>query len=33
LPPIRTIHHLQLTRFDGATLAPLGAPVLLDDVG
>lgn len=29
----RAIHHLQLTRFDGTTLAPLGAPVLLDDVG
>ncbi len=27
----RAIHHLQLTRFDGTTLAPLGAPVLLDD--
>jgi branched-chain amino acid transport system substrate-binding protein len=29
----RAIHHLQLTRFDGTTLAPLGAPVLLDNVG
>jgi ABC-type branched-subunit amino acid transport system substrate-binding protein len=29
----RAIHHLQLTRFDGTTLAPLGAPVLLDEVG
>jgi branched-chain amino acid transport system substrate-binding protein len=29
----RSIHHLQLTRFDGTTLAPLGRPVLLDDVG
>ena len=29
----RAIHHLQLTRFDGTTLAPLGEPVLLDDVG
>jgi branched-chain amino acid transport system substrate-binding protein len=29
----RAIHHLQLTRFDGTTLAALGAPVLLDEVG
>jgi branched-chain amino acid transport system substrate-binding protein len=29
----RAIHHLQLTRFDGTTLAPLGEPILLDDVG
>jgi branched-chain amino acid transport system substrate-binding protein len=29
----RAIHHLQLTRFDGATLAPLGTPVSLDNVG
>jgi branched-chain amino acid transport system substrate-binding protein len=29
----RAIHHLQLIRFDGATLAPIGKPVLLDDIG
>ena len=29
----RAIHHLQLTRFDGTTLVPLGAPVSLDDAG
>jgi branched-chain amino acid transport system substrate-binding protein len=29
----RAIHHLQLTRFDGTTLAPLGAPALLDEIG
>ena len=29
----RAIHHLQLTRFDGATLAPIGKQVLLDDIG
>jgi branched-chain amino acid transport system substrate-binding protein len=29
----RAIHHLQLTRFDGTTLAPLGQPALLDDIG
>ncbi|MEH2549668.1 hypothetical protein V1283_006313 [Bradyrhizobium sp. AZCC 2262] len=29
----RAIHHLQLTRFDGATLVPLGEPAPLDDVG
>jgi ABC-type branched-subunit amino acid transport system substrate-binding protein len=28
----RAIHHLQLTRFDGTTLAPIGKPVLLDDI-
>jgi branched-chain amino acid transport system substrate-binding protein len=28
----RAVHHLQLARFDGTTLAPLGAPVFLDDV-
>lgn len=27
------IRHLQLTRFDGTTLAPLGGPFLLDDNG
>jgi branched-chain amino acid transport system substrate-binding protein len=27
----RAIHHLQLTRFDGTTLVPLGAPVSLDE--
>ena len=27
----RAIHHLQLARFDGTTLAPIGAPVSLDD--
>ena len=26
----RAIHHLQLTRFDGTTLVPIGEPVLLD---
>jgi hypothetical protein len=26
----RAIHHLQLTRFDGTTLAPIGKPILLD---
>jgi branched-chain amino acid transport system substrate-binding protein len=29
----RAIHHLQLTRFDGTTLVPLGVPVLLDSSG
>jgi len=29
----RAIHHLQLTRFDGTTLVPLGAAVSLDDAG
>jgi branched-chain amino acid transport system substrate-binding protein len=29
----RAIHHLQLTRFDGMTLVPLGAPGSLDDAG
>jgi hypothetical protein len=29
----RAIHHLQLTRFDGTTLAPIGRPILLDDLG
>jgi branched-chain amino acid transport system substrate-binding protein len=29
----RAIHHLQLTRFDGTTLVPLGAPISLDDAG
>jgi ABC-type branched-subunit amino acid transport system substrate-binding protein len=29
----RAIHHLQLTRFEGTTLAPLGAPALLDEIG
>jgi hypothetical protein len=28
----RAIHHLQLTRFDGTTLAPIGRPALLDDI-
>jgi ABC-type branched-subunit amino acid transport system substrate-binding protein len=28
----RAIHHLQLTRFDGTTLAPIGKPILLDDI-
>jgi branched-chain amino acid transport system substrate-binding protein len=28
----RAIHHLQLTRFDGTTLAPIGKPALLDDI-
>lgn len=28
----RAVHHLQLTRFDGKTLAPIGQPVLLDDI-
>jgi branched-chain amino acid transport system substrate-binding protein len=27
------IHHLQLARFDGTTLLPLGAPISLDSVG
>jgi len=29
----RAIHHLILTRFDGKGLVPVGAPVLLDDIG
>ena len=29
----RAIHHLQLTRFDGTTLAPIGKPLLLDEFG
>jgi ABC-type branched-subunit amino acid transport system substrate-binding protein len=29
----RAIHHLQLARFDGTTLAPIGEPVLLDTIG
>ena len=29
----RAIHHLQLARFDGTGLAPIGKPVLLDDLG
>jgi ABC-type branched-subunit amino acid transport system substrate-binding protein len=29
----RAIHHLQLARFDGTGLAPIGKPVLLDDIG
>jgi len=29
----RAIHHLQLARFDGTGLAPIGKPALLDDVG
>jgi ABC-type branched-subunit amino acid transport system substrate-binding protein len=29
----RAIHHLQLTRFDGTTLAPISRPILLDDLG
>jgi hypothetical protein len=29
----RAIHHLQLARFDGTGLAPIGEPVLLDDIG
>jgi branched-chain amino acid transport system substrate-binding protein len=28
----RAVHHLQLTRFDGTTLAPIGKPVSLDDI-
>ena len=27
----RAVHHLQLCRFDGVSLAPIGAPALLDD--
>ncbi len=29
----RAIHHLQLTQFDGSTLAPIGSPELLDSLG
>ncbi|WP_084804745.1 ABC transporter substrate-binding protein [Bradyrhizobium sp. NAS80.1] len=29
----RAIHHLQLTQFDGSTLAPTGSPELLDNLG
>lgn len=29
----RAIHHLQLTQYDGKSLAPIGKPVLLDDLG
>ena len=29
----RAIHNLQLARFDGTTLVPIGKPVLLDDIG
>lgn len=29
----RAIHHLQLTRLDGSTLAPIGSPELIDHLG
>jgi branched-chain amino acid transport system substrate-binding protein len=29
----RAIHHLQLTRFDGITLSPIGPPMSLDNIG
>jgi branched-chain amino acid transport system substrate-binding protein len=27
----RAVHHLQLSRFDGVNLVPVGEPALLDD--